>query len=284
MRFPIKLNSSWWPSILWKNLKGAYDPRLILDKSIDHRSFSKAVSTFKIGNTFKATGEGRFPKTISAMSKIRFDHSPIILDIGASDGSTSLDVMRSIKFTEYYVTDLNLFVYYIIQGKWVYFYQHDGEPLLAVSDLWVIYCDLKDANLFFKLCIKNIINNFPVYNNNNNNNNNKLLLLSKKITNGFDNRIKYKNYNIFDFWEHGKVDIVIIANLLNTAYFKTEEIKCALLNVKRFLKSTGIIVLIDNRTNENSSIIKVANESANVEYRIGIGSDIEDIAISVLTS
>ncbi|MCX6064370.1 MAG: hypothetical protein NT121_01230 [Chloroflexi bacterium] len=102
MRFPVKFNRSFWRNIP-KTLPSAADPRILCHGDVDEITFTRAVSTFKFGATFKSTQKARFPHSILELSHLEYGAKPIILDVGASDGSTSLDVMRAIPFEKYYV-------------------------------------------------------------------------------------------------------------------------------------------------------------------------------------
>ena len=66
---------------------------------------------------FKTTKQSRFPLTIKALQDIDLASDGIILDVGASDGVASLDAIRSLKYSQYFVTDLNTKVGHIFDAK-----------------------------------------------------------------------------------------------------------------------------------------------------------------------
>jgi hypothetical protein len=76
MRVPIKLNRSILARRLWGVLPCADDPHP------DEHSFSRAVSTFKFGTTFKATQKQRFPLTLEALTQL---HQPRQSDAALDD-------------------------------------------------------------------------------------------------------------------------------------------------------------------------------------------------------
>jgi hypothetical protein len=102
MRAPIKLNRSFWPKLLCRFLPSAADPRSICRSTISFTEFTQAVSVFKFGTTFKTSQKARFPLTIASLAELKFSSPPVILDVGASDGTTSLDVMQTLTFSDYF--------------------------------------------------------------------------------------------------------------------------------------------------------------------------------------
>jgi len=122
MKIPIKLNRTYWPKVINSYLPSADSPMVLLNHEVDSEEFSKAISVFKFGTTFKTTKKRRYPITISEIVSIKYPSPPIILDIGASDGITSLDLMQAINFSKFYVTDLNIEISYKTQAGKTYFY------------------------------------------------------------------------------------------------------------------------------------------------------------------
>lgn len=121
MRFPVKLNRAFWSKTLTQILPSAADPRVLCLGKVDEETFTNAVSAFKFGTTFKSTQKARFPLTILELASLSYPQRPIVVDVGASDGITSLDLMQAIPFEKYYVTDLNIDVFYQTSGSATWF-------------------------------------------------------------------------------------------------------------------------------------------------------------------
>ena len=66
--------------------------------------------------------------------------------------------------------------------------------------------------------------------------------------------VSFDSYNAMEQWEGGKVDLIIVANLLNQTYFEDDQMREILNNLSAALGDEGWIVLIDNRRTERSSI------------------------------
>jgi len=89
MKLPIKLNKNFWPKAITTLLPSVDDPRVLLVGDIHGEKFTKAISVFKFGTTFKTTENLRYPTTIRELKSLEYAAPPIVLDIGASDGITS---------------------------------------------------------------------------------------------------------------------------------------------------------------------------------------------------
>ena len=134
MRLPLKLNKQFWPFFLTRFIPAKQDPRILLSEQ-NHldiksflRSFSDAISSFKFGTTFKTTSDKRHKRSdellIRYFKETNTDLNTLcFLDIGASDGITSYNLMEKLNFVfkSYYLTDYNLSVKYIQTGKYLFF-------------------------------------------------------------------------------------------------------------------------------------------------------------------
>ena len=121
------------------------DPRILCSESILDSEFTNAVSTFRFNTTFKTTKKARFPLTVQELARLPYQNNPTTLDVGASDGITSLDIINLIPFEQYYVTDLNVEVFYKTTKNTTWFYDENGVCILLVTNKWVIYPDTGGA-------------------------------------------------------------------------------------------------------------------------------------------
>lgn len=155
MRMPIKLNRAGWPRLLSALPLMSDDPRsLALGRSgATRESFSQSVSVLKFGTTFKTTLPGRQPDSNRFLAARYAGKAPVVLDIGASDGSTSLDLLGALtgQFGHYFVTDFNISVRWGVdmRGRY-YFTDASGACILSASPRWLIYADVGDAPLALK--------------------------------------------------------------------------------------------------------------------------------------
>jgi hypothetical protein len=277
MRFPVKFNrAADWPQFLTQNLPSAVDPRVLCQGRVNETVFTSAISTFKFGSTFKSTQKARFPLTVLELGRLEFQVPPVILDVGASDGSTSLDLMQAVPYEKYFVTDLNIEVYYETSGPVTWFYDENGACLLRVTDKWVVYPDIGGAIFPFNLISQSLFKQAPKFQSDIA----KILLINPDLLARKDSRVVVAKHNIFDTWPSEKADLIIAANILNRVYFTASELELALKKLLAALKDTGRMVIIDNRPGEKSSFFQFSPAgSVRVEKRVNGGTEIEALAL-----
>jgi hypothetical protein len=276
MRFPVKFNRTFWPQALTKALPSATDPRVLCNGKIDERTFTSAVSTFKFGATFKSTQKARFPLTILEIASLQFEKRLVVVDVGASDGSTSLDLMQAIPFEKYYVTDLNIKVFYEVSGDITWFYDEKGTCILRVTDKWVIYPETGGAIFPFDRISRSLFKHAPKWKSDAA----RIMLINPVLQARKEINIFIEKHNILETWPHEKADLIIAANILNQSYFTTSEIKQALMNMLAALDGSGWIAIIDNRPNEKATIFQFVEGNIRVEKRINGGTDIENLVLN----
>jgi hypothetical protein len=277
MRMPIKLNRVTWPRFLTEALPSAEDPRILLDQTIKAEDFTKAISTFKFGTTFKTTQKARFPLTLNAIRKLQFDKPPVVIDIGASDGSTSLDVIESLAFKRYYVTDLNIEVLYKSKGSKGYFYDCNGLPVLVVSDWWIVYSDTSHAIFPFGRFAGRMLRGAPELGSDSA----RLLLVNPDLRANLGDKVIFKRHNALEPWEGEHADFVLIANILNRSYFSDDKIVTALRQVRDMMNESGYAAIVESRMAERATIFQLQQGELIRVQQINGGAEIEFLACQV---
>jgi hypothetical protein len=276
MLWPIKLNRTGWPRALAFLLPSATDPRGLTDENIDPLEFTRAVSALKFGGTFKTTGAGRHRLTDDFLANSYSGANPVILDIGASDGSTSLDLMQRIAFARYYVTDLYTEVFYGRYRGRIFFFDENGTCILSASKRFVIYNDCDDASMVSRLLVKIALRNAqrcsddPLS-----------ISLFNPALRKYGARVRLVKHDILGSWKGEQVDLVVIGNLLNEVYFFDHQIADAVAKAACCCKPLGRIAIIDNRPDERATVFVVRDGRLKVEIRINGGAQAERIALSV---
>lgn len=149
----IKLNKEYWSKKIPGIKYGVPNPLNVF--SADKDKFSDAMTTFGFSGVYKTTRPGRHKQT-QLLLKNNIDKladQPLILDIGASDGSTSLDLINCINgnFKKYYVTDYNIRCTYASYKGYTCFFNQNNECFLAASEKFVFYpVNKKLFNFFLK--------------------------------------------------------------------------------------------------------------------------------------
>src|SRR4051794_23303356 len=98
MRLPIRPLSGRWPAPLQKALTRFFwrDPSVILDPAVTPEDFRRAMSAIHVGDTIKITEGDRHPAADALLIDNIDLEGAVIVDIGASDGSTSVDLIRKL--------------------------------------------------------------------------------------------------------------------------------------------------------------------------------------------
>ncbi len=247
----IKLNKKYWQSILPKLRYGVPDPLDV--HSADQHKFSEAMKVFNFRGVYKTTGSGRLRQTqLFLKDHIAALNEPAsILDIGASDGSTSLDLINLLNgsFKKYYVTDYNIRCNYISYKGYTYFFNPQNECILAASRKFVIYPERKWLFGFLFNAKLAKIKGLP---------RTGLLLINRNLQEKQqeNERIVIMPYNVFEPWALEKVNIVVAGNLLNRAYFTDGQIETALGNCYHALAENGLLAIIRNKLIPNGEEIE----------------------------
>ena len=209
---------------------------------------------------------------------MQYEKRPVVVDVGASDGSTSLDLMQAIPFEKYYVTDLNIEVFYEVSGDTTWFYDDKGTCILMVTDKWVAYSETGGAIFPFDRISRSLFERAPKWKSYAA----RIRLINPGLQACTEINIFIEKHNILKAWPHGKADLIIAANLLYGFYFTKSEIKQALKNMLAALGGSGRIVIIDNHPNEKATILRFVEGNVSVEKRVNGGTEIENLALNSL--
>jgi chemotaxis methyl-accepting protein methylase len=106
-------------------------------------------------------------------------------------------------------------------------------------------------------------------------------LLSPGLRARLNGAIRAVSYDIFTAWPLERVELVVVANLLNRVYFDEDKIACALSNVRDALADEGLLAIVENRALEQSTIFKLDGRRFKVENDIGAGCDIRDVVLRI---
>ncbi len=280
----IKLNKAYWQKKIPKLKYGVPDPLNVL--SADNDKFSEALTTFNFFGVFKTTKAGRHRQTqLFIKSQLPLIEQPVsLLDIGASDGSTSLDwiTLMNGRLKKYYVTDYNIKCTYAQYKGYTYFFNDKNECFLAASRKFVFYP--VNAWLFDLLFKKPLaaVKLLPKHD---------LLFINRDLQQKQqqDSRIEIMQYNIFEPWAREKTDMVIVGNLLNQAYFTDSQLELGIRNCYDALHDNGLLIIIRNSLNENGSeneksTIYKKDASAGTLIKIHAvngGIEIDDLVLSL---
>jgi hypothetical protein len=250
MRAPLKLNRGGWPEVLTRVLPAAADPRGLSRQgagALSAAEFSRAVSSLKFGPTFKTTQPGRHRISNGVVARRFAGRRPVILDIGASDGSTALDLIDLLGegFERYYVTDFNISVEYAVDAAGVMFFRAaGGEPILAASNRFLAYADVAGALPGLSWAARQRLGRARALRRWT-----ELTLVQPRLLAlaAEGGRVAVERYDMMQPWRGSPPDLVKIANLLNDEYFTHEQMRAALALQCGQLAEGAALLLVDNR-------------------------------------
>lgn len=250
----IKLNKEYWKKIIPGLKYGVPNPLKVF--SSDEQEFSVAMTGFNFSGVYKTTQAGRHKATQDFIKEqlLLSGQKPVIIDIGASDGSTSLDFIKLLAdgFSKYFVTDYNIKCSYATEKGYTYFFNQANECFLVASQKFVFYPANKWLfNLLFKSPVKRLQASAKT----------ELLLINKELQalKQKDGRIEILQHDIFQRWTKDTAGIIIIGNLIHRAYFSDEQIAAAITNCYNVLENDGLLVIIRNALTENGTEIEMSN-------------------------
>ncbi len=279
MKRPIRVNRDFLRRA-WPNLqRGCPDPRGLLNEEISAKEATEIIAKIKINGVFKTTNFNRYPETTRLLANGRFSAPPVILDVGASDGSTSLSIMEALRFTRYYVTDRHIEARVCLTRKGAFFCDAENHPFMYANRFLVIYNDVNKAIWPMPAIVRRLFSGFEVPKSENVR---AINLMNPALLSRVGDDIRLHKYDIFEPWRFEKVDLVIAANILNRSYFPDIKLKAALQNLRGALKECGRLAVIENRsTIEQSTIFRLHEGRFIIESEVGRGSDIKPLVTSL---
>ncbi|MGH8113436.1 MAG: hypothetical protein ACREPS_00065 [Rhodanobacteraceae bacterium] len=252
--------------------RGCPDPRGLLDADISDGDANEILIRMKIHGVFKTTWSDRFPQTTRLLASSDLSPEAVIADVGASDGSTSLSVMRAVRFGRYYVTDRHVEAYACNTRKGMFFCDEHSNPFMFANRFVVIYNEPGEASRPQSGIVRNLFAGFDMTNCKDVR---KVSLMNRALLPKLGDDVRLEQYDIFEAWPHEKADLVIAANILNRDYFAESRLADALRNLTGALKDGGRLALIENRAAEQSNLFRLEHGRFVVEDQVGPGSDIQ---------
>lgn len=243
MHAPIRPLHNKWPRLLETHASRFFweDPRRILDPSVSPEEFRKAMSAIHVGGTIKITGADRHPEPDSLLLNNVDLTDAVIVDIGASDGSTSVDLVRRLDhFKSFTISDLYLSITAVDSSRHTFFFDNDGRCILVIGNRLMGWpAQSKPIRLLYQFMINRAART-PIKT--------EVLLLNPtaRALLSDDARVTYKAHDIFTEWNGERPTVIKVANLLRRLYFSDTDINRALESVFRSLQEGGYLLIVDN--------------------------------------
>ncbi|MBF6568810.1 MAG: hypothetical protein IVW54_08040 [Candidatus Binataceae bacterium] len=269
MKLPIKLNCAGWPAMC-SSLSFAFDdPRLLARElsSLSPAEFTAAISVLQFGETFKTTRPNRHRQSNELIRTIYRGSTPVILDVGASDGTTSLDLIVGLNrdFSNYFVTDLNLWVSCSVgRHGVVYFKDRNGTCILRASKRWLVYSNTTGALPLLRLIARRLLAGYR-----DGVRWRDILLIQPELVRlaASDPRIVIAPYDMFSPWTGRRPDLIKIACLLNSRYFSADSMVRSLRMQCSNLSPGGRLLLVSEDIDvERFSLFRKTSNGMQLEH------------------
>ena len=279
MKLPIKLNRAGW-RFLPRKYFVFDDPRPIAGDAagLTRDEFSAAVSSLQFGITFKTTHPGLSAQSNRVLLDIYRGSKPVILDVGASDGSTSLDLINTLgeNFSRYFITDLNLSSVCGSDRRGnVYFLDRSGACVLRASRRFIAYADVEHAPYVLARVAERLLAGHRRVSEWHD-----VLLVRPDVVRlaDTDPRVTIRQYDMFELWRGPRPDVIKVSCLLNRRYFSDDQLRAALHTQCENLANDGRLLLVSEDLGlESFSLFRKTLQGMLLEYRYRDGAKAADL-------
>lgn len=244
MHAPIRPIEGRWPRLVQRRLGRFFwcDPAVMLDEQPTADAFRRVMSALHVGNTIKITGIDRHPEADALLVENVQVENAAILDIGASDGSTSVDLIKKLPgFRSYTITDLFFYLQAARVGSHVVFHDQDGKAILVAGRRMVAWPSLSRlVRAIYWPVIRRASRPGTIQA--------RVLLLNPeaRLVISTDPRVDFRAHDVFTPWDGPTPDIIKVANLLRRLYFDDDQIRRGLRALLSSLDEGGHLLLVDN--------------------------------------
>lgn len=215
---------------------------MIVDENATADEFRTAMAALHVGETIKITGANRHAVADALLIDNLDLTDAAIVDIGASDGSTAVDLIPKLPaFKSYVIADLFLTITASRVFRHVLFYDPAGKCILISGSRCVAWpAGSKMIRLLYWSLIR-LAARKPV-------DRQVILLLNPSARSliAADKRVSYVVHDVFDRWAGPAPDVIKVANLLRRLYFSDQEISRALHALLESLDEGGHLLIVDN--------------------------------------
>jgi hypothetical protein len=245
MRMALRLLRSQWPPWVETPLRRFVwdDPCVIARPDATPEEFRNAMKAIHVGGTYKITGTFRH----AAADDLLLEHVNLsgadIVDVGASDASTSVDLIRRLPhdFGSYVIADLYLVVHSVRVGGCTVFHDAQDACILVVGKRFLGWPQMSAlARLTYRRVIRQAERSRA--------DRRELVLLNPEARQliADDPRVSCRTHNVFERWPGKPPDVIKVGNLLRRLYFSDEDICRALRSLLASLDDGGYLLVLDN--------------------------------------
>jgi hypothetical protein len=261
---------------------------------VDFERIVKLIRHTRIGGTNKSSAQGRLREADAALLKELQGYSARrlnFLDIGCSEGTASIDTIELIQ------RQLSIRVSAFLQDRYIWVSRRKRwnivEYVSTEDDLVMVRCGrvalapVSDAFFLASLTNRLVsaylgfagfrrgmqeISRFP--------------LLSPAALNHADTHIREGSILTINDEFVGRMHVVRVSNLLHSDYFSEGELRAALINVVRYLREGGLLLLSRNHRHgaseiERGTVWRLADKTLSPRADFGGGSELKEIVSTI---
>jgi hypothetical protein len=242
LRMPIRPLRGHWPAPLERRARRFFwpDPTIVVAPDSTPDEYRQAMKAFTMGGTIKITRPHRHP----AADRLLLDHvdvsDAVIVDMGASDGSTSIDLVEVLPdFRSFVISDLYLYVGVVRAGRHTFFYAPGSGCFLVCGPRALAWPE--QARTVRKLYA-------PLLRRAGSMEAQQVLLVNPRAKARAleDPRIGFAVHDVFTPWPGPRPDVIKVANLLRRDYFTDERLRVAMSALLLSLDDGGHLLLVNN--------------------------------------
>ena len=242
MRAPVRAVRGQWPSSWERRAPRLFrvDPRVLLEEEPTAEDFRAAMSIIHVGETIKITDSDRHGAADALLLENVALAGASIVDLGASDGSTSVELVAKLPdFASYVIADLYLTLRSVEVGRYVLFFDADDNCVLVAGRRVLAWPTLSRTVRLLAAPLLARARRRP---------SREVLLLGPEARRLMrsDARVTSRVHDVFQPWPAPAPDVIKVANVLRRLYFSDEEILRALRALLAGLDDGGHLLVLDN--------------------------------------
>lgn len=242
MLLPIRLVRGGWPRWLERRADRFFytDPAVLVDEDASPQDYRSVMLGLYIGGTIKITAAGRHADADPLLLDNVDVAAAHIVDIGASDGSTSLDLIDALPdFASYTISDLYLEVGWARTAGHLVLFDKHGTAILVSGRRFLAWPELSRlvATLYAPLVRRARRRPQQLT---------TLLNPQVKARLRADPRVTYREHDVFTTWAGERPDVIKVGNLLRRFYFDDADLSRALRAVHASLADDGHFLIVDH--------------------------------------
>jgi hypothetical protein len=218
-----------------------YDPGVILDDEVTSRDFRRAMLSIHVGGTYKITHTGRHGFADDLLLRHLDLSSSHIVEMGASDGSTSVDLIRRLGngFRTFTISDKYVELTAARVGRRIVLFDHDDHCVMVIGSRMVAWPEMSSTvHALYSRTIsaarERPRTTVPLLNPD-----------ARAIVRD-DPRVTFRAHDVFEPWAGDAPDLVRAANVLRKLYFDDQQLVVALTAIHSSLAPGGHFQVIEH--------------------------------------